>query len=436
MTRRQGDLESVDQYAADILVLFHHLSRVGDQNPKIVKAQIFVQGLRPDLLMFVQQFIPTNNTALNMMVALLQLPQIVPSPILQIETPVTLVKKNPVEQMPVKSCQRKKEEEMKSIDFSVIENLDNKVKKTTSVKELRKQDFEESKNDEQDPEINIDRSVPSERAYNQQNYSDSGKEKHKKDTPGKHESKQETSNNDEPAPTFSRSFHCYQNEIGVEKKEWKTPNIHQTSKKTDHNDRTCRVEGKNNLGNSYQNGIGIEKYKPKTFNNYQKPIDMGHTGTTWGLERYCQNDIGITKTESKVKIYLPIKDHFDGTDNPKTCDEDGIRAEENGSNRIVVERRKPTAEKEPPKRKKDGKSLDDTCRVWVLKVENIRSVKLVKEEEMSTLNVLPCKVGDEIPVEPEWYDKGHERNTVTNEITIKSQSWCRRWKTTNDDALG
>ncbi|RIB09688.1 hypothetical protein C2G38_2044102 [Gigaspora rosea] len=120
-------------------------------------------------------------------------------------------------------------------------------------------------------------------------------------------------------------------------------------------------------------------------------------------------------------------DHFDGTDNPKPCNKNGIRAEKNELIGIEVEERKPTAgcetlraaceawktkiklfkaqinsirrKKELPKRKeidsKGGKvyrkSLEDTCGVWILKVKKIRGVKLVKEEEESILNVLRAK---------------------------------------------
>ncbi|RIB13040.1 hypothetical protein C2G38_2198994 [Gigaspora rosea] len=200
-------------------------------------------------------------------------------------------------------------------------------------------------------------------------------------------------------------------------------------------------------------------YHKKINKGEKNPTYMGHTGTTRGLERCYQNNISIAKAENKVKS-RPNMDHFDGTDDPKPCDKNGIRTEKNELIGIEVEKRKPTAgcetlraacetwktkiklfkaqinsirrEKESPKRKEVdskggkvyGKSLEDTCGVWMLKVEKIRGVKLVKEEEESILNVLPCKVGDEIPAKTEWYDKEHERNTVTNEI---ANSRVKRW---------
>ncbi|RIB17870.1 hypothetical protein C2G38_2246130 [Gigaspora rosea] len=461
-----GPEETVEQYALNMNVLFRRLERDGNPYPEVVKAQMFVRGLRPDLLMFVQQFIsrtlqeaierariceliivrnlavcgPTTvyNMAPNMVVEPPRLAQIVPSPTLQIASHVPSVIKNPVEQIisllqendsavtsndddgnhpypsTVQSSQRRvgqfldKSRPRNETGGYVNTDRSERKKKTNPIDILPKVGLGIKPQGKEKPKDDEHR-VP---------------KKHKKDTPGKRElmdssedplrdirslfnleqvyqngigikkGKQETSNNDEPAPTFSGSFHCYQNEMGVEKKERKTPKIDQKSKKTDHDDRTCdpsrcyqngvndpinkakigRVEERNNLGNSYQNGIGIEKYEPKAFNKYQKPTDTGHTGTTWGIERCYQNDIGITKTESKVTIYLPNMDHFDGTDNPKPCNENVIRAGKKGSNRIEVERRKPTA---------GCATLKAACEVWKTKIKlfkaQINSTKREKE---------------------------------------------------------
>ncbi|RIB20665.1 hypothetical protein C2G38_2035043 [Gigaspora rosea] len=71
--------------------------------------------------------------------------------------------------------------------------------------------------------------------------------------------------------------------------------------------------------------------------------------------------------------------------------------------------------------------------MWMVKVENIRDVELVKKEEKPILTVPLCKVEDKIPdtnVEPEWYGKGHEVNKITNEIAIRSRikRWINRYK--------
>lgn len=60
LTRRQRPGESVNQYAQDMLVMFQHVARVGNQYPKIMKAQMFVQGLQPDLSLAVRPFM--SNT--------------------------------------------------------------------------------------------------------------------------------------------------------------------------------------------------------------------------------------------------------------------------------------------------------------------------------------------------------------------------------------
>ncbi|RIB16218.1 hypothetical protein C2G38_2038749 [Gigaspora rosea] len=78
--------------------------------------------------------------------------------------------------------------------------------------------------------------------------------------------------------------------------------------------------------------------------------------------------------------------------------------------------------------KSSCEDLDVAYRMWMAKVENIRDVELVKEEEKPILNVPPCKVEDNIPdtnVEPEWYGKGHEGNKIANEIAIRSR--IKRW---------
>lgn len=46
----------MDQYDHDMLVLFQCVARVGNQYPEIVKAQMFVQGLQPDLSLAVGPF--------------------------------------------------------------------------------------------------------------------------------------------------------------------------------------------------------------------------------------------------------------------------------------------------------------------------------------------------------------------------------------------
>ncbi|CAG8530301.1 3786_t:CDS:2 [Ambispora leptoticha] len=60
LSRRQRVGESVDQYAADMLMMFNRVCRVGNQYPEITKAQMFVQGLCPDLSLAVGPFMPNN----------------------------------------------------------------------------------------------------------------------------------------------------------------------------------------------------------------------------------------------------------------------------------------------------------------------------------------------------------------------------------------
>ncbi|CAG8802442.1 9275_t:CDS:2, partial [Racocetra fulgida] len=50
--------ETVDQYASDIVALFRRVTVGGNQYPEAMKAQIFVQGLRPDLALAVGLFMP------------------------------------------------------------------------------------------------------------------------------------------------------------------------------------------------------------------------------------------------------------------------------------------------------------------------------------------------------------------------------------------
>ncbi|CAG8694994.1 11784_t:CDS:2 [Ambispora leptoticha] len=52
--------ETVDQYATDVLVLFRRLMKVGNQYPEVIKAQMVVRGLRPDLYLAVGPFMPNT----------------------------------------------------------------------------------------------------------------------------------------------------------------------------------------------------------------------------------------------------------------------------------------------------------------------------------------------------------------------------------------
>ncbi|RIB03869.1 hypothetical protein C2G38_2223896 [Gigaspora rosea] len=353
-----------------------------------------------DLLMVVQQFIPsTLQEAIEMAQILVEpprLPQIVPPSTLRIVTPVPLVIKNPVKQMvsllqedvpamtsndndksnllcpsPVKSCQRKgkiffgyvlaqnkinshinankieKEEETKPVDFPVIEGLDNKVKKMTSVKKLRKQDFEEPKNNEN--------RTPSKIAYNQQNYSNNGKEKYKKD-----------------------------------------------------------IAGRNNLGNSHQNEIGIEKYEHKTFAGYQK------------LKKCCyENEIEtkkdiyhvpvISDTESYINREKILPVQFNKEDrNIKGCNKrlsnkievrkkeltEGHKTFEAACNAWVmkVDSFKIQIKASEDKNQKDSinkEDLNKACRLWISRVKNI--IVITKKEQKKHVDTLPSNMMDRIP---------------------------------------
>ncbi|CAG8620188.1 1163_t:CDS:2 [Dentiscutata heterogama] len=59
LVHQQGAIETVDKYAA-MLVLFQRLRRVGNQYSESTKVEMFVQGLRPDLSLSVQPFMPST----------------------------------------------------------------------------------------------------------------------------------------------------------------------------------------------------------------------------------------------------------------------------------------------------------------------------------------------------------------------------------------
>ncbi|CAG8751604.1 4088_t:CDS:1, partial [Cetraspora pellucida] len=50
----------MDQYATDMLAFFWRVMKVDNQYPKVIKAQMFVQGLRPDLSLAVGLFMPNT----------------------------------------------------------------------------------------------------------------------------------------------------------------------------------------------------------------------------------------------------------------------------------------------------------------------------------------------------------------------------------------
>ncbi|CAG8533375.1 17704_t:CDS:2, partial [Gigaspora rosea] len=55
---RQRVEETINQYATDMAALFRQVTVGGNQYPESMRAQVFVQGLRPDLALAVRLFMP------------------------------------------------------------------------------------------------------------------------------------------------------------------------------------------------------------------------------------------------------------------------------------------------------------------------------------------------------------------------------------------
>ncbi|RIB00497.1 hypothetical protein C2G38_2234110 [Gigaspora rosea] len=358
LTRRHCVEETVEQYALNMSVLFRRLEKSGNQYPEKTKVQMFVKGLRPNLAITVELFMPETLQEAIYRARICKvafecgLEIYEPAPIWNVVNTVAFSQQMP--QVTPSSAPRVTSQ-IPPMEYSSI-GLDNKT-----------QEREKPKNDEKEP---------------QRERMSSQKRNNKKDTLDDDEYKVPVY--DRSAPTLYNLFHYYQNETNSkdDEKESKNQNIEQhepadvvnrkmavtPDKRYEYQASTYHQESTNmsHIGRRNdpcyccQNGSGVKKYEPKTFANPKKPTYTGHTGTTWGLERCYQNDIGITKTEGKVKIYLPNMDHFDGTDNPKPCNKNGIRAEKNESNRIEVERRKTTAGCE---------TLKAACEAWKIKIK-------------------------------------------------------------------
>ncbi|RIB01317.1 hypothetical protein C2G38_2231204 [Gigaspora rosea] len=122
-----------------------------------------------------------------------------------------------------------------------------------------------------------------------------------------------------------------------------------------------RVEGMNDLGNSYKNGIRIEKYEPKTFNNYQKPTDTGHTSIIAGKNK--------PKSHVSRPNILPARYHK-RYDEVKGCTKSESNGTEGKEGKPTEVNRKYDMAGESYK---NYSEVDGTCRVWMMKVENIRA---------------------------------------------------------------
>ncbi|RIB29052.1 hypothetical protein C2G38_2156399 [Gigaspora rosea] len=205
----------------------------------------------------------------------------------------------------------------------------------------------------------------------------------------------------------------------VEEDEHQIFVAHQKSVKMD------RVKGVNDLVNSYQNDTQIKKHESKVYVNYQKPPDMSHTNTTSDHERVIK--IRVAPKEETNGIDVEERESTKNCENLKAACirwKKKVELFKTQANAIKYnEKLGPIGESY-----KNNLEVDKAYRVWILKVENVKGVELEKEKKKQPiLNVLPCKVEDK----NSDTNKGHEENKIANEITIRSRikKWINKCKT-------
>ncbi|RIB14301.1 hypothetical protein C2G38_1667610 [Gigaspora rosea] len=309
LTRRQQFGETVKQYAIDMWMMFRRLSSIGSQYSEVMKVQMFIQGLHPDLSLIITLFMPNTlqeaverakaceimlarsltvcnpatmfNMITNTEVAPLHLSQVVPFPTPQVKTLVPPITKNPVEQVVsllqevVSAVNDNKTNSYpcppipNENSYEDITRLTTQSKTSSQViKNAHKKDMPNSREVTDDPEDPL-RDV--------QNLFDVERGCENRIEIREEECKT-ADNNDTTVPTFSGVFHCYQNEVGVEvekeveKNEPKASVDYQKSERISHGDKAF------DLGYDYRNGIKIKKSECKILIKYQKLTDKNRIG--------------------------------------------------------------------------------------------------------------------------------------------------------------
>ncbi|RIB26117.1 hypothetical protein C2G38_2164217 [Gigaspora rosea] len=164
-------------------------------------------------------------------------------------------------------------------------------------------------------------------------------------------------------------------------------------------------------GYSYQNEPGIEKYKPKALTNYQKLEKMKHTSTTYEHEYYYYGEIDLIKNKNK-NIFKARKNKPRAYLKKANCIALKIKIEL-FTNLIENKNESPEGNEDNNKRERVCReSFDNVCKMWLLKVENIRHVELEKRmpqndimDEISNTNkrilAKSGKVG--VPPPKDWH---------------------------------